>query len=217
MTGGKILVMTTIIKVCKIHGDLTQEQVYLKRSLKTGKNKGTQCKLCVKEIKKQHWENNKEIIKPKANKQRKEKYNSCPEFKIKLKEINKRYYEKKIKSDPLFFVKKREAHKRNNPDKKRVAVIVSKHKITQDQYFSLTKHHNGLCAICKNPQTQKSRSGNDIVSLSVDHCHKTGEIRGMLCQKCNTGLGMFRDNVDFLKKAIDYLLSINERKKIWYK
>jgi hypothetical protein len=42
-------------------------------------------------------------------------------------------------------------------------------------------------------------------SLSVDHCHATGKIRGLLCTKCNQGLGSFENNVEWLQNAIDYL------------
>ena len=41
--------------------------------------------------------------------------------------------------------------------------------------------------------------------LSIDHCHKTGKVRGLLCKHCNHGLGKFKDDVNLLKIAIDYL------------
>jgi hypothetical protein len=41
--------------------------------------------------------------------------------------------------------------------------------------------------------------------LSIDHCHETGKVRGLLCDACNTGIGRFSDQVDLLQKAIDYL------------
>jgi hypothetical protein len=41
--------------------------------------------------------------------------------------------------------------------------------------------------------------------LSIDHCHNTGKVRGLLCDHCNKGLGLFKDNIDYLNKAIEYL------------
>lgn len=51
------------------------------------------------------------------------------------------------------------------------------------------------CAICGSTQR-----------LCIDHCHASLKIRGLLCSKCNTGLGMFRDNPIFLKRAADYII-----------
>jgi hypothetical protein len=43
------------------------------------------------------------------------------------------------------------------------------------------------------------------ISLSVDHCHKTGKVRALLCIPCNTGIGSFHDNIETMKAAITYL------------
>lgn len=51
------------------------------------------------------------------------------------------------------------------------------------------------CEICKLPYEE----------LHVDHCHQTGKLRGMLCTRCNSGLGFFQDNTRFLEEAIFYL------------
>ena len=45
---------------------------------------------------------------------------------------------------------------------------------------------------------------------NIDHNHETGEIRGILCHKCNTGIGLLNDDQELLKKAITYLESTNE-------
>jgi hypothetical protein len=44
-----------------------------------------------------------------------------------------------------------------------------------------------------------------LKELAIDHCHKTGKIRGLLCKNCNQGLGQFKDNIDLLLSAAKYL------------
>ena len=58
----------------------------------------------------------------------------------------------------------------------------------------------GRCAICDSEDPK----GNHGV-FHVDHCHETGKVRGLLCDTCNRGLGMFYDNTNILKSAIEYL------------
>lgn len=58
-------------------------------------------------------------------------------------------------------------------------------------------HQEGKCAICLDPLRLKS--------LHRDHCHTTGKPRGLLCMRCNTALGKFKDNVRTLARAIAYL------------
>jgi hypothetical protein len=64
---------------------------------------------------------------------------------------------------------------------------------------ALLDAQNGGCAICGYKFEQK------VGDMKVDHDHKTGAVRGLLCDLCNRGLGMFRDNQDNLTKAISYL------------
>lgn len=72
-------------------------------------------------------------------------------------------------------------------------------KITLSQYKELSNNQNNTCAICF---SEFSPNGQN---LSVDHCHKTGIIRGLLCSECNFGLGKFKDNIELLNNAIKYL------------
>ena len=71
--------------------------------------------------------------------------------------------------------------------------------ITLSEYIDMKDSQGYRCAICGIHEEYCDKQ------LAVDHCHTTGNVRGLLCQKCNTGLGQFKDNVEFLKKAIDYL------------
>ena len=69
--------------------------------------------------------------------------------------------------------------------------------ITASQYQEMLLSQNGVCAVCGSPG--KGRR------LAVDHCHKTGIIRGLLCSSCNLGIGYFGDDPDRLRQAIKYL------------
>jgi hypothetical protein len=70
--------------------------------------------------------------------------------------------------------------------------------ITIDQFDSLLKEQDFKCKLCGTPHT-------DQKYLHVDHCHTSGHVRGLLCTKCNTGLGLFNEDLELLTKAMQYL------------
>ena len=72
--------------------------------------------------------------------------------------------------------------------------------ITQAQYDQMVVDQNGLCKVCSRPGI--NRWNNQLV---VDHCHSTGKVRGLLCDKCNKGLGSFEDKIEVLEAAVQYL------------
>lgn len=87
---------------------------------------------------------------------------------------------------------------------------ISKHKrkwkygLTSEQHNQMLAQQKGLCAICSKLETAKDKDGG----LSVDHNHKTNKIRGLLCGKCNSALGMLNvDNqgIELLCSAISYV------------
>jgi hypothetical protein len=69
--------------------------------------------------------------------------------------------------------------------------------ITMDDYDRILKSQNGQCAICK--------GGTSKNHFALDHNHKTGNIRGLLCARCNTGLARFMDNITNLRRAVRYM------------
>jgi hypothetical protein len=87
-----------------------------------------------------------------------------------------------------------------NPAKVRSARLNRNYKITLADYEKLLTKQRGRCAICgtKTP-------GCGWTSFPVDHDHETGKVRGLLCQSCNKGLGNFKDDIQNLRRAIDYL------------
>ena len=86
-----------------------------------------------------------------------------------------------------------------NPDKAKNNALKRKFGLTIEAYKALlVKQHNN-CAICGISGDETSRK------FAVDHCHHTSTIRGLLCDNCNKGLGMFKDSINNLEKAISYL------------
>lgn len=75
-----------------------------------------------------------------------------------------------------------------------------KYKITNDIWNEMFSNQNFSCAICKTKEFKGKGS-----KPHIDHCHKTGKIRGLLCTNCNHGIGQFKDNLELLQEAINYL------------
>jgi hypothetical protein len=89
-----------------------------------------------------------------------------------------------------------------NPQKNRDAVKKHKYSITSEQFEQMLKAQDYKCKICKIETGELSKA------LHIDHCHKSGNIRGLLCNKCNVLLGFARDDENILLNAIEYLAKI---------
>lgn len=74
-----------------------------------------------------------------------------------------------------------------------------------EKYAEMGESQKWLCAICDMPETSPATVSREIKELCVDHCHDTNVIRGLLCNNCNRGLGLFRDSPELLRKAAAYL------------
>lgn len=74
----------------------------------------------------------------------------------------------------------------------------SRYRITNEQFQEILTEQGGGCAICGAPDTPENK-------LSVDHCHRTNVIRGILCFSCNRGIGSLQDDPQLLQAALDYL------------
>jgi len=91
-----------------------------------------------------------------------------------------------------------------NPERRRNTRYLQMFGITLDDYNRMLEEQGGVCVIC----------GTDTPigvgkHFSVDHCHTTGDVRGLLCTNCNTGIGLFKDDPATLKSAIKYLSDRN--------
>jgi len=137
-----------------------------------------------KEYKAQWYQANKDRLKEKAKKWREEN----PEQE---KENNKSWVEKN-----------RERHnelgrnwRKNNPDKVRNMHLKQNYGITLEEYNKILESQGFCCGLC-------GKAADKV--LHVDHCHKTGKVRGLLCHSCNTSLGKFNEDPALLRKAADW-------------
>jgi HD-GYP domain-containing protein (c-di-GMP phosphodiesterase class II) len=88
-----------------------------------------------------------------------------------------------------------------NYDQSRKIRILNSYKINIDDVQKIYILQNKKCKICKTENPSVSNYGG----LHIDHCHVTGEVRGLLCNSCNILLGLAKDNISILNSAIDYL------------
>ena len=90
-----------------------------------------------------------------------------------------------------------------DPDYGRNAALKKNYGVTLEWFREQYSAQKGVCLICQQPETARIRG--KAVSLSVDHCHETQRVRGLLCSACNRALGAFKHDANILQKAIDYL------------
>ena len=90
----------------------------------------------------------------------------------------------------------RDAYRKKPLSKRREIWLKREHGITLEHYEKLYKEQDGKCAICKKVQDK---------SMNVDHNHITGKIRGLLCNKCNRGIGYLDDSYVLVENAALYL------------
>lgn len=75
--------------------------------------------------------------------------------------------------------------------------------ISREEYLQMFEDQGHKCKICGTKGFKINENAEK--KLCVDHCHTSGEIRGLLCHNCNRALGLFQDNIDYMKSAIEYL------------
>lgn len=113
-------------------------------------------------------------------------------------------------SDPAQLEKARLKYQRKSPEEKRRVCDLNrnwnlrrKYGITEEDYENMEAQQKGLCKLCGASEVI-ARKGRPP-KLSVDHCHKTGKVRGLLCFKCNTSIALIEARPEILDKIGDYL------------
>ena len=97
-------------------------------------------------------------------------------------------------------VRKDKAKSRYCPEK-RSEQIVKSYGLTLERYDEILALQGGGCAICHSKEAKTKRNGR----FCVDHDHKTGKVRGLLCAPCNRGIGLLQDSIGVLESATNYL------------
>lgn len=163
------------------------------------------CKECSAKISKLYRENNKQYYNQKSR----DHYRDNPEY----------YMNYRIEHREELSTSNKEYHIKNKKEKNIKSAIYSrKHKnrlekIRKEKTYGLNENEEKMILIKQNNKCAISgltlNEGYDI-----DHCHKTGKVRGLLNHNINIGLGLFKDNPELLQKAIDYLQNFDHQNKI---
>jgi hypothetical protein len=134
-----------------------------------------------------------------SNKQTKDKLASfCKKcsYKAFRKSLMKVYYQEDKVNRRKEVQKK---YREENKEKIKMKVRESRYSLLNDEYTKILISQNYSCFICHKHQDECQ------YGLDVDHNHSTGKVRGLLCGNCNKSLGLFKDNINYLKNAIKYL------------
>lgn len=83
-----------------------------------------------------------------------------------------------------------------------VMELQQRYSLTLDDYRRLLERQNGVCAVCEGPP---NGPGSAKGRFHVDHCHRTGKVRGLLCGKCNTAVGLLNDDAKRAMRVARYL------------
>lgn len=86
--------------------------------------------------------------------------------------------------------------------------------ITPSEVYFMYKNQRGRCAICKKRGDVKELGFTKYPRLCIDHNHKTGQVRGLLCSHCNLSIGHARESEELLRSAIRYLRKFKRNKHV---
>jgi hypothetical protein len=172
--------LTVIGKICRGCGDDKPFSEYTKARQNTS-GYHAQCKDCTRAVQKKYREANPEKGK---------------EYDRRWRE-NTAVYREQMKPDYL----SAEYRKSTQLARGWTNFLEKTYRVTPAEFYAMLESQSGGCAICG-----RKDSGAKNRQMHLDHCHKTGKNRGILCHSCNVGLGNFKDDPDKLLAAVAYLL-----------
>jgi hypothetical protein len=135
-------------------------------------------------------------------------YYDRPEVKARIQARGIQYHKDNIEKQRA---KSKKWHHENKDGKYLNSRLKRAYGIDLEVFEGMLKIQNNACAICRSPETAIHNKTKKVKRLAVDHCHITLQVRGLLCAGCNKALGAFGDNIDTLKRAIEYLTKHKEK------
>ena len=114
------------------------------------------------------------------------------------KERGRKYYWEHLDSVRAYRKKYNQEHRKKARLQWRKKVCEEKYGISFEEYSEMLSAQNGCCAICGKHESKLKKS------LCIDHDHNTGTVRGLLCTNCNRAISFFEDNIEIIKKAVEY-------------
>lgn len=97
------------------------------------------------------------------------------------------------------------AYRNKNRDKLRSGQMRGMYGISLERYAEIFQSQDGVCASCGLPERTRHPISEQTKRLAIDHCHRTGRIRGLLCSRCNVALGLLNDDPERIKLLLAYL------------
>jgi hypothetical protein len=147
------------------------------------------------------WQRYYAVKKGEILAQKQRKYRTDPEYRARRLAYGKKWRKKNAKKHRASVVAWAEANPERRKEISKKALLKfrlrTKYGLTVEQYERMLTKQNNACAICKGPNGQRA--------WNVDHNHRTGRVRGLLCTPCNIALGAVDDNPAILKGMIAYL------------
>lgn len=214
--------MDEVVFICKIHGDCTENHIYRSKDKKCVEGFRFKCKECTRIALHRRPCPVHGMIGPEdryhSGQCRVCAYKRLKESNDRLRNNNRTEFNEKQRlkrqADPEKYAEMYKKKHLKSVEKYGQEFLSQKGRATQkglrpEQLRYMIEKQNNLCAICGKTETRifKDRISGEmkIMNLCIDHDHITGLVRALLCHDCNTGLGKFKDDVNLLQTAIEYL------------
>lgn len=126
------------------------------------------------------------------------------QWRIDNKEYTKLFDKERWVNDPERR-KDRKTYYLENPGKHMESARRVRYNMSPEEYQNRVEKQKNLCALCGFAEQTINYRTKKLSTLSVDHDHKTGKNRDLLCMKCNWGIGFFNEDISLLQKVIQYL------------